>query len=381
MFLKYIALFLGIIYFVFAAVLLLKTTPIRKANKVLCFLFVLMAVYSIELSFYYTALLNKYYSYLSYYVPFDLILLLLFGPILFLYVKVLLGQPIKLNLFKIVIQALPFIPALAFIIYFLGQDAQTRLNLLIINFEQGIWHTNMLNILVYVQMTIYLILCYIAIQKQFKTSTVIIVNNIQMDVSWLRIYVLLNLIFMLLSAPLSFYLANEKVNLIIAQLAMVIQFVYLFLKSAWQNELFLADSMSGIKCKEPVLVIADDLVENYYKTLMGYIENSKPYLKEDCSIQSVSEDTKIPVHHLSNILNKHFQKNFPEFINEYRILEAKKLLSTSHSKKMTLESIGYECGFGSKSSFNKAFKKHTNLTPSKFRQLKQRENVLSPDCL
>ena len=101
---------------------------------------------------------------------------------------------------------------------------------------------------------------------------------------------------------------------------------------------------------------------------MTHIENKKPYLKEGCSINSVSEDTKISVHHLSNILNKHFNKNFPDFINEYRIKEAQRLLSTPQFEKMTLEAIGYECGFGSRSSFNKAFKKHTGLTPSQFRQ-------------
>jgi len=173
---------------------------------------------------------------------------------------------------------------------------------------------------------------------------------------------------MLLAAPLSFYLGNEKVNLIIAQLAMLVQFAYLFVKSMWHSELFSTDSMIEIKKSETVLKISDDLVEDYFRILMTHIENKKPYLKEGCSIQSVSDDTRISVHHLSNILNKHFNKNFPDFINEYRIKEAQRLLSTPQFEKMTLEAIGYECGFGSRSSFNKAFKKHTGLTPSQFRQ-------------
>lgn len=368
MFLKYITLFSGLNYIIFAAVLLFRKSPIKKANRVLGFLFVMLALYSIMLSFYYTALLTKNYSHLIYYVPVDLILLLLLGPSLFLYVKVLLGQKIKLKYTQVLIQTLPFLPAIAFIIYFLLQDTSTRLDILIVNFEKGYWHINMLNILVYFQMTVYLIYSLITIQKQFKISSRIRINNLEMDVSWLRIYIILNLSFMLLSAPLSFYLANEKTNLLIAQLAMVFQFVYLFVKSTLQTGFFSTESVNEIKLKyDGNLKIADKVIEDYFKILMDYIENNKPYLKENCNIQSVSEFTGIPVHHLSNVLNKHFDKNFPDFINEYRINEAKKILISENSKKLTLEAVGYECGFGSKSSFNKSFKKLTSITPSEYR--------------
>jgi len=368
MFFKYVTLFLGISYFAFAAVLLLKKSPIKKANNVLCFLFMLMAAYSIELSLYYTALLNKNYSHLVHYAPFDLILLLMFGPVLYLYVKTLLGQPIKLTPINILVQVLPFIPAITFIVYFLFQDTTTRLSLLIVNFEEGLWHTNLLNVLVFIQLIVYLFCCYLAVKKQFKISSKISINNFQMSISWLRFYIVINLYFMLLAAPLSFYLGNEKVNLIIAQLAMLVQFAYLFVKSMWHSEMFSTDSTSEIKKSETVLKISDNLVEDYFRILMTHIETQKPFLKEECSIHSVSMDTGIPVHHLSNILNNHFQKNFPDFINEYRIKEVQKLLTLTQYEKMTLEAIGYECGFGSRSSFNKAFKKHTGFTPSQFRQ-------------
>jgi AraC-like DNA-binding protein len=370
MFLKYITLFSGLNYLIFASVLLIKKSPIKKANRVLGFLFILLAVYSIILSFYYTALFTKNYSHLIYYVPFDLILLLMLGPSLFLYVKVLLDQSIKLNIFKLVIQLLPFIPAITFIIYFLFQDTSTRLNMLIENFEKGLWHTNLLNLLVYFQMTVYLILCYKAIQKQLKISSKITVNKIQMDVSWLRIYVVLNLSFMLLSAPLSFYLANEKVNLLIAQFAMIIQFIYLFVKSTLQTGFFPAEAISEVKSKDVALKITDQTASDYYKELTILMELKKPYLKEDCNILIVSEQTGISIHHISNILNNHINKSFPDFINEYRINEAKKILSSKQINKLTLEALGFECGFGSKSSFNKAFKKLTKLTPSEFREQK-----------
>lgn len=374
MFLKYLTLFSGLNYLVFSSVLFLRKSPLKKANKVLGFLFAMLAVYSIMLSFYYTALLNKNYSHLIYYVPIDLIILFSLGPCLLLYIKALLGQSRRLDTLNILIQLLPFIPVLAFIVYFLLQDTPTRLNLLIENFEHGIWHTNLLNLLLYFQMTIYLIICYRTLQKQFRESSRILVGKRQIDVSWLQVFVIINLAFMTLSAPLSFYSANEKMNLIIAQLAMVVQFIYLFVKSTWQTELFTREGINEGRFKEGVLKIADDVVDQYFRVLMVYMEKEKPYLQEDCNIQIVSEQTGISVHHLSYILNQCFEKNFPDFINEFRIKEAKKLLTTNLHTKITLEAIGYDCGFGSKSCFNKAFRKYTNLTPSEYRHISKSQN-------
>jgi len=182
---------------------------------------------------------------------------------------------------------------------------------------------------------------------------------------------------MLLTAPLSFYLGNENTNLIIAQMAMVVQFIYLFVKSTWQTGLLPAESIYEIKNSEGILKLADNLVDEYFKMLKDYMESNKPYLHESCNIQAVSEQTGISVHHLSNILNQRVGTNFSDFINEYRVIEAKKLLSIHSPKITTLEAIGYECGFGSKSSFNKSFKKHTNFTPSEYRIAYQNKKAKS----
>jgi len=179
----------------------------------------------------------------------------------------------------------------------------------------------------------------------------------------------MNIGFILISAPLCFYLANERANIIIGQLGMDIQFLYIFFKSVWQTEIFISDEEVVFSTnKDPNLIIDEHLAEDYLKVLLCYMDECKPYLKEDCNIQTVSEKIGISVHHLSNILNQRFEKSFPDFINEQRINEAKRILSSYHLGKITIEAIGTECGFGSKSSFNKTFKKHTNLTPTEFRQ-------------
>ena len=71
---------------------------------------------------------------------------------------------------------------------------------------------------------------------------------------------------------------------------------------------------------------------------------------------------------VSNLLNTGFHKNYNDFINEYRIEKAKEILSDASKNKVTVLEILYEVGFNSKSSFNTAFKKHTNQTPTEFRK-------------
>jgi len=368
MIIKYITLISGFNYFLFSIVVLFRKTPARRDNLILGSLFLLMSIYSFLLSFYNTALLESDYGFLGYYLPVDYILITLMGPFFYFYINVLLNRDIKFQPIRLILHALPVIPALVFIGYFISLPRIERIDLLLLNFEKGIWQITFLNALFYIQMTVYLIICFRLIRQQLKVSETILKDTTVVDVSWLKTLIIIDLVIMIGSAPLSFLIANEKATNIIAQLAMDIQLIYIFFKSTWQTGLFSTENVKAeIKSKESVLKISDNIAEDYLKTLLIYMEEKKPYLLEDCTIQNVSEKTGISVHHLSNILNKRFDKNFSDFINEFRINEAKRLLSSGEYSKMTLEAIGYECGFGSKSNFNKAFKKLTNQTPSEFR--------------
>jgi len=67
-------------------------------------------------------------------------------------------------------------------------------------------------------------------------------------------------------------------------------------------------------------------------------------------------------------MNAHAGSNFPDYINKYRVKEAKKLLGDNNFSAYTIVAIGLECGFNSKSTFYYAFKKFTGLTPTAYRK-------------
>ncbi|WP_343589796.1 helix-turn-helix domain-containing protein [Flavobacterium sp.] len=85
------------------------------------------------------------------------------------------------------------------------------------------------------------------------------------------------------------------------------------------------------------------------------------YKNPNLTLQDLSKEINISSHQLSQFLNNNLGKNFTSFVNEFRINEACRIITSTD--KLTLESVGYDVGFNSKSTFFAAFKKHTGTTP------------------
>ncbi len=120
------------------------------------------------------------------------------------------------------------------------------------------------------------------------------------------------------------------------------------------------------RSKTPVLDTGK--TEECLKHLGYLLEVKKIYKDETISLQSLSEKLSIPPYQLSQIINTKLNKNFFDLINSFRIQEAKKYLTDPAKSHLTILEIAYDVGFNSKVSFNKAFKKFSEMTPSQFRK-------------
>lgn len=113
--------------------------------------------------------------------------------------------------------------------------------------------------------------------------------------------------------------------------------------------------------------VQDDAISSQISILKQYMAQKEPFLDPSLTIQELANQIDIPVRDLSVLINHHMDQHFFDFVNEYRIQKAMGILKDQSRSQLTVLEILYEVGFNSKSSFNTSFKKHTNLTPTAYR--------------
>lgn len=124
--------------------------------------------------------------------------------------------------------------------------------------------------------------------------------------------------------------------------------------------------MDGYEAKYKKSKLTSVEKNKYIQKLDYIISTQKPYFNSYLTLSELSKLTEIPSRALSQIINESKKMNFYDFINTYRVNEAKILLSSSTDK--TILEILFEVGFNSKSAFNNAFKKFTGTTPISYKK-------------
>ena len=99
-----------------------------------------------------------------------------------------------------------------------------------------------------------------------------------------------------------------------------------------------------------------------------HMENEKPYLNSELTLQDLSSQINLSKYELTELLNVHIGKNFFSYVNDYRVNAVKRYLQNPNYDHLTIISIAYDCGFNSKSTFNSIFKQSLECTPSEFRK-------------
>jgi ligand-binding sensor domain-containing protein/AraC-like DNA-binding protein len=109
-------------------------------------------------------------------------------------------------------------------------------------------------------------------------------------------------------------------------------------------------------------------IEDVIARLLHLMDEERLFLDPDLTLNKLSLRLRVHYNHLSRIINERFCLSYNDFINKYRIDEARKRLAASEEKESTILDIAYSTGFYSKSVFNAAFKKFTGMTPTEYRK-------------
>jgi AraC-like DNA-binding protein len=106
--------------------------------------------------------------------------------------------------------------------------------------------------------------------------------------------------------------------------------------------------------------------------LLELFDTDKIYRFSDLRITTISSSLNTNRTYISRLINDEFQVNFNEFVNRYRIKEAKKLLCCENHSSFTMEYIAEKSGFGSVASFSRVFKELEGITPGRY---KNKQNI------
>jgi AraC-like DNA-binding protein len=227
--------------------------------------------------------------------------------------------------------------------------------------------------ILWIQMIIYLILSFRKIQKHQRQIKLFTSSTSNIDLQWLKMF-LIGVLCLLFLSILVVYFANLRFT----YLSYCIDLVTIFMLSYYairQEEIFPFTESEKEEINE-ILEENTDLVkkqklsevelETLKLALIDSMNTDKLYLDDSLSLPKLANHLNISVHKLSHFLNEGIGQNFFQFVNSYRIEEAKRLLLNDDSKQLNMLEIAFGAGFNSKSTFNSAFKKSLGISPSEF---------------
>ncbi|MDO7085470.1 helix-turn-helix domain-containing protein [Pseudocolwellia sp. AS88] len=311
---------------------------------------------------------NLFYSFgLAYWIE---------APLLLLYIRSLVYKNYKLT----IKEALYFIPFILFAIYFTNDwlmlDNEIKMSALQNNnIEQAQILDRVIHLIRECLRFIFGIFCLIELHKYHKQIKNQVADIEDVDLTWLKILVLgflvirINAIFVALAIIFSYEMGiivdHETLGLTSNYVVMFLITGLIFF-SAGYSTIF-----KGID-KKLVNDESDEVVNTFNPEEISQIEEymrvKKPYLNHLLTLENLANQLVISPRHLSSIINRHFEKNFFEYINYFRIEESKALLVTDKYRKTTMLDIMDMAGFNSKATFNTFFKKLVGVTPTQYRK-------------
>ncbi len=114
------------------------------------------------------------------------------------------------------------------------------------------------------------------------------------------------------------------------------------------------------------LALSPEAVTLRRPQLAAFMETEKPWLDPELTLSDLAEKIGLNATQLSFLVNNGFNQNFNDFVNTYRVEAVKHKMGTTDFQHLSLLGIAFECGFNSKATFNRAFKKLTGSAPSQF---------------
>jgi AraC-like DNA-binding protein len=372
--------FLGAVNAFFFSFLIFSKKQKSQADKILAWWLIVMGL-QVLYPFIYLNNVTKYQQFIGY----EASISVLHPAGLFFYTKAMVGS-LKLDRKVILIMSLLFISMLS-IFGFMSYMPEDRIA--VFHEDDFLRYFDVTGkVLVFVfsglhlALYVYFLLRSNRLLMQYKRRVRNVFSNSEkIDLRWLRKLVLF--FYAAYTATIMAFCVNFITGISVAYtdyIYYLLTVVFIFLIGYWghqQGSVFsLSNGNIDIKSAKNEQTETNNGL-SYKKEaieLEKMMAEKKPYLEPMLTIHDLAELLKMPSHQLSRVIHKEFGKNFYEYVNYYRIESFKRQIVSAKYQNFTILAVALECGFNSKSAFNRIFKEQTGLTPRDYKLQIQTQN-------
>ena len=309
----------------------------------------------------------------------------LVGPLIYLFISVKLANADRLRI-RQYLHLVPFVFYLLYSTLFFLQSPAFKTNAFLSAYHPDLPHIptvvfidpdplyikNYVNELTLFQNVVYIGLSVHLLSKAFKERHLSFFSSRIHTLSWLRNVVLCWILAFALLVFVKLSFVEDLGDYLTASYLTVV--VYAINFSIMMRSAFFRETVLPQGDKYEKSSLTDELKERILAKLQQTMADEKPYLDDSLSLPALARAVAVSPHHLSQVLNDSLNQNFFEYIGRFRVEEAKKMLSDRANINLKMEEVARRVGYLSKSAFNTAFKKHTGMTPSRFRELKTKSS-------
>ncbi|WP_461302435.1 helix-turn-helix domain-containing protein [Aureisphaera sp.] len=307
---------------------------------------------------------------------------LVFAPLLYFYVKSITVSDFKFqkkDIWHFIPWGIYFVLKMIVLIYDAQQPgfSETQNGPLVVNFQWK-YIDPFHSLLLYSQMLLYLAFTFQLFYQYRRNIQQFFSNAFSLELNWMRN-------FLFIYAALFLYdLGQTIVNMAISELSWTqkwwlhffnaLAIIYIGVKGYFTDtgrlkglqfngsqQLMAQDAQTSDRTKKN----NDDLSGKVSKVTQ-YFTEEKPYLNPELNLLNLSEALSMNRAELSEVINVGFGKNFNDFVNQYRVEAFKEKLADGKHRQLSLLGIAFECGFNSKATFNRVFKKLTQQSPTQY---------------
>ena len=300
-------------------------------------------------------------------------LIFILGPLVYFYVKALTSIDWKFSV-KLVVHFIPAAAAYVYFwpVYFLNEQEKIRLiSNAFINHKYIIppafYFLAVAHILVYLFFSVWRLLEH---AKNIKNTFSFIER---LNLNWLK-YMLIIFSVLWFAFAIRVLYPTKWIWDISAFLSLLTMYIIGFF--GYNQPVIFQESMidalstlnKEVKKKYASSSLTEKDITANLKKIQMLMNTERLFLKNDLKIGDVAEKIDLPVYYVSQVINEKLGKNFYDFINEYRVDEAKKRFADTKYDYMTILAVGFDSGFNSKTAFYSAFKRNTGMIPSEFKK-------------